>query len=882
MGLGVRSTDVAGTPSFLIGYNLAMVSAPGQNSTSPAYTPGLLVVLAYAFGIALDRFLNCHWFGYLIVLVGAVGFSLFVVRSRFARPQRYPRWQRRQRLATLAAVAVMVGFGAVGALRHHVYWNWYPQDEIGFRATGPTPVAVKLTLLTEPRHIAAAPTENRRRDSDPEKQMRVLVRCNEIRDGDQWVKISGLAWLRMPTKKPGLNSGDQIKLFGTLVRVDGPSNPGQYDFSKHYRRQRILASLHCFNPDAITVLHPGGQHFISGLRSRLDRLAWRYLPPDQAALTSAILLGNRQQVDVARRDNFLKTGTVHLLAISGLHVGILAGLMYVLFKAGWLGRVNCLLLTILFVAFYAWLVEFRPPVVRASLFIVLFCIARLSGRTGQSFNILALAAMLVLVLNPTDLFALGAQLSFLAVAAIVFGKDWVLGGAVDPLDQVILATRRRWLKWMTTIRNSLRAAFVVSALVWVMSIPLVARQFHVLSPIGLIVNPLLLLPISLALYSGLAMFVFGDVLPLLTRIVVVVVAGSLTMLEGMVTIAGGFSGGHFWTPGPPWWSVAVFYIGWVVLGLCPTTRISNRCLCLVGVAWLLLGWGLPNAAVRWQNSRLAVPMEVTFIDVGHGTCVLVKLPEGKNILYDCGSTSPVRYTVNTISGVLWHKGIFDLDAVIISHADADHYSAVSGVADRFPIDKVVVSPLTASSRSPAVQKLLTEFGRRGITIETVTAGGRIHLGDAAAIDVLAPIETGDHTNDNSTSIVVAIKCHGRTVLLPGDLEHEGLERLLAQPPLDCDLMMAAHHGSPNSDPARFLDWARPEYVVVSCGDRKFSALSEKLYSRSGCVVKRTDRGGAVSFLVYPDGRIGYRSYLMPNFSKSSLIRQNLETAATLK
>jgi len=549
-----------------------MVREQTVNSRTPVYTPGLLVVFAFSCGIAADRFFNFHWCGYLVALVAAAVAAILLKNDTSPRH----RFSNDRHIRLMVSV-IMVGFVAVGALRHHVYWNWYPENEVGFRASSqPAPVAVKVTLINEPRQIAANPDGYGSFSSLEEKRCRALVRCDEIRDGDRWVKT-----------------------FGTLVRIEGPSNPGQYDFSRHYRRQRILASLYCFNGRAITVLKSGGYRFISNLRTRLDRLAWQYLPPEQASLTSAILLGNREQVDVGRRDEFLKTGTVHLLAISGLHVGILAGLMYVLFKAGWLGRSKCLLLTMVFVIFYAWLVEFRPPVVRATIFIVLFCLARLFGRTGQAFNILALAALMVLMLNPTDLFSLGAQLSFLAVAAITFGKDWIFASDTDPLDQVVLATRSRWQKWWASLRRGFRAAFVVSGLVWLISIPLVACKFHVLSPVGLIVNPVVMLPISLALYSGLAIFVFGDALPAIARAAVVFGTTSLAALESVVGVAGSFSGGHFWTSGPHLWAVLFFYIGWVVLGLYPTTRVSTRSLCAIGVCWLLLAWLLPRYAEHW-------------------------------------------------------------------------------------------------------------------------------------------------------------------------------------------------------------------------------------------------------------------------------------------
>ena len=835
-----------------------MVREQSHNSTAPVYTPGLLVVFAFSCGIAVDRFFDFHWYGYLVALVAAAIASLLL---RNGTSQRHS-FSNDRRIGLMVSL-IMVGFVAVGALRHHVYWNWYPENEVGFRASSqPAPVAVKVTLVNEPRQIAAAPegSGSFSFSSSQEKRCRALVRCDEIRDGDRWTKTSGLVWLRMPVIEPSLNAGDQIQVFGTLVRIEGPSNPGQYDFARHYRRQRILASLHCFNGRAITVLKPGGHRFISNLRTRLDRLAWQYLPPEQASLTSAILLGNREQVNVERRDKFLKTGTIHLLAISGLHVGILAGLMYVLFKAGWLGRSKCLLLTIVFVIFYAWLVEFRPPVVRATIFIVLFCLARLSGRTGQAFNILALAALMVLMLNPTDLFSLGAQLSFLAVAAITFGKDWIFAPDTDPLEQVVLATRSRWQKWWTALRRGFRAAFVVSGLVWLISIPLVACQFHVLSPIGLIVNPVVMLPISLALYSGLAIFVFGDVLPLMARAAVVFGTASLAALESIVGVAS-FSGGHFWTSGPHIWAVLFFYIGWVVLGLYPTTRVSTRSLCVIGVCWLLLAWVLPRYAEHWLDHESRSSMEVTFIDVGHGTSVLLELPNGRNVLYDCGSTSSARFAVNAVSGVLWHKGISRIDAVVLSHADIDHYSGVDGIAERFNVEKVFLSPMMMGSESPSVAQLLARLESARVEVATVTAGDSIDLGVAVQTRVLSPEPASDHANDNSASLVLAVECHGRTVLLPGDLEKEGMERLLRQSPIKCDLLMAAHHGSPNSDPERFLKWATPKFVAVSCGDKKFSPLAKELFARSGCVVKRTDAGGAISFIVEQDGRVEFRSYL---------------------
>ena len=254
-------------------------------------------------------------------------------------------------------------------------------------------------------------------------------------------------------------------------------------------------------------------------------------------------------------------------------------------------------------------------------------------------------------------------------------------------------------------------------------------------------------------------------------------------------------------------------------------------------------------------------MQVTFIDVGHGTCVLLELPDGKNVLYDCGSTSSARFAVNTVSGVLWHKGISRIDAVILSHADIDHYSGVGGIAERFTVERVFLAPMMMDSKSSSVFQLLTALKSARVEIATVTAGDSIDLNSSVQMHVLSPEQEGHYANDNSASLVLTVGCYGRTVLLPGDLEKEGMERLLMQSPIKCDLLMAAHHGSANSDPIRFLEWAKPEFVAVSCGNKKFSPIAQELFDQSGCEIKRTDRGGAISLVVHHDGQVEYRSFL---------------------
>ena len=390
--------------------------------------PMLVALLAVISGILFDYL--CSPAAGVSVTVAVIGLAAWgSCRVWASKASRF--------YATTGLMLLLVGIASIGAAWHHLYWHRFSAAEIGLAASMDSkPCCVELRLCSEPQF---APDKGSYAAADDDVKTYFHSRAVRMRSGDVWQPAAGNARLVVHADAKQFRSGDLVRVYGRLVRPAPPTNPGQYDFSLHYRRQRLLAFVHVYQLESVELLAHSdlaSSRWLSSLRRRLDEMLWKYVGPEEAPFASAILLGNRQQMEKSSRDKFVETGTAHLLAISGLHIGILAGAFLLLLRSPFFARRHCLWATIAFVIFYAWLVEFRPPVTRASILIVLFCFGKMIGERGNAINLLSAAALIVLALNPTDLFSIGPQLSFLAVTTLILGHQWIFGvPETDPLKR---------------------------------------------------------------------------------------------------------------------------------------------------------------------------------------------------------------------------------------------------------------------------------------------------------------------------------------------------------------------------------------------------------------------------------------------------------------
>ncbi len=595
-----------------------------------------------------------------------------------------------------------------------------------------------------------------------------------------------------------------------------------------------------------------------------------------------MLLGAREQLDQQRTAAFFATNTIHVLAISGLHIGMLATAMFWALRLGLLPRRSALVAVAVLVVIYTLVTGAPPSAVRAAILVVLVCTSLLWGRNVLGYNCLAAAALVVLAINPADLFRAGPQLSFLAVGTLVwFGPHWMRWQQQDALDRLVERTRPwPWRLSMWSVRWFLRAT-AVTAVVWASTLPLVMARFNLVSPVAILLTTLLWLPIAVALLCGFALLAAAALVPWFAPPLAWCCGVSLSLVDFFVQQAANIPLGHTWVSGPGELWLAGFYVG--LLAWCgagpwrPNRKIATVGLLVyaaVGAAfaWPGVGWN-PQVSPSVTRGEL----RCTFLSVGHGCSIVLELPDGRTLLYDAGRLGSPNSGARTISRYLWSRGIHKLDAVLISHADVDHYNTLPLLLRQFAVQEVLVSPqMFAETDSLALAALRDAIQQAGVPIRVVHRRlplfetlGRTSTPDGQEVTfrLLHPPEEPVAGSDNAASLVLLIEYQGVRILLPGDLEPPGTSLLLAQAPLDCDLLLAPHHGSTRSDPPGFIDWSQPEWVVISGGDAEDAAPVTKTYQSGGAQVLHTETSGAVTVVVR-DGAIEVRPWLREPISSA--------------
>ncbi len=771
------------------------------------------------------------------------------------------RWWAWMADAMLAGCLVLAGLSA-----GQIEAFFYPRGHVwGFTATESRLAHLEMRVSQPPRILTQAHPALRvlrARQVMQAEVLRVLTRTG-------WERATGVITVSLADPVAELAVGQRVTALGLLSRPAPAANPGEFDWAGYYREHRILGSLHIRSARALQIADGEGEGPKWWLRRVVREALEAGFAPSQSldhALLRALLVGDSDPQLRDVQDEFVRTGTSHHLAISGMHIAILGALVLGFCRLLLLRPRAAIVVSLAFVVLYGVVALPSPPVVRSVLLCVAYAIGVLSRRSVDGVQLLALSVFAMLVYQPLDIYNAGFQLSFGTVLGLMLfaRRATAYFTTAGVHERVAGAIRQPTL--METARLSIRRrvveAGVVGIVAWLVSAPLIAYHFSQLNPYAIPGSLVLGIPVFLALVGGFLKVILTLLVPPFAPYLAELAAMPIWAMRGVVGLLAKLPhSGMPWTQ-PPIWSIALFY-ALLALPLLPLPGLgrAGRILrfgpLLAVMLMMLAPWLARSAADSGGELRVAL------LSVGTGQCAVVELPSGKVILIDAGSSSYSDVYRRVLSPYLRSVGVSRVDSMFISHANIDHFSAAGDAVVACGISRVYVSPLFethAGTTSPAAE-LLRSLAAWKTLVQVISAGQKLILDEATELDVLWP--PSDHMlTANDSSLVLRLRCYGRSILFPGDIESVAEQELLMKPSLlRSDALVAPHHGSSEPSTLRFLSAVDPR-IILSSNGKSLTSKQERLDALAAPLrVYRTDRCGAISLRVRADGAMHMNTFL---------------------
>lgn len=702
--------------------------------------------------------------------------------------------------------------------------------------------------------------------------------------------ISGRVRLTWRQPDVPVLQGDLIEYRGRLHPPHGLNNPGGFDLETHLAGQGIVAV------SSIT-----GSGRVSKLESGLD--AWQWAPwamidswrlqVQQAAGTSldqplrglflGLILGEQHELPVRIREAFMTTGTVHILSISGSHLGLIAFLTFAIVRLLcrmmpnrgilWLNRWRltgtrlAILTTVPVVSVYALLAGAEIATRRALVMVLAFLFAAWSGRDKPLLPILSMTALLMLLVNPHVLFDVSFQLSFLSVLAIALClsllTERTAPEACSPdgtsTEEITVPTvQLPWIKAGRWLLHSL----LLSLAITLVTLPLVARYFHQfawISPFAnLVIVPLagfLVVPVGL----GSALWLLasgGDGLPLAQLNEAV-----LRLLTEMTTLWASIPYVDRHIAAPSLLTLGTYYV-LLALAILPNVRRQTRAAAIASLAAVLLWWTIPPSTTLLPNQ-----VRVTFLDVGQGDAAVIHLAgdqdtqRDQTIVIDGGGRyGPFDLGAAVVGPYLWNQGIRRIDHLIGTHPQLDHIGGLPWLIRHFEVGRYWGNGV---SRSEAFyQELRQALSERGLKEYVPNDGDTVAAEVGCALRILSPGQpesplahlewsTRSGSTLNNLSVVARLECGATSYLFAGDLERQGLARLLHQTLAPhAHVVKVPHHGAASSLDLTWVQATSPQIAVLSVGrSNPYHHPHPQVlasYRAVGSRLFRTDQDGAIT------------------------------------
>ncbi len=712
--------------------------------------------------------------------------------------------------------------------------------------------------------VSLAYTEVRYYGSEPVSMLEVMLNDVDVsRPGRPQETYSYAAFRKIKvlcSADEELYMGQRIGLKGRLKYYERAANPGQYDAYGYNETKDTLFSV---NDAVVTGRSKGysytGQALLT-LRLKGEAVLSDYLDTDDAAIIKAMLFGNKKELSSDVKEMFRKNGIAHILAISGLHISFLAMLFYKL-----LGFLNCpvwlrAVISEAAIVTYGFLVGYTPSAFRAICMFSLFLISKILLRAYDMLSAMAFALVLVAIFKPRLLSDTGLMLSFGAV----FG----VGYFYRSFDRNILGMGRFF------------SAIGVSCAVFLTTLPCLLCTYYEAAFYSVFLNIVIIPLMSVLLVSAVMLVLTGVWCPFAGKSAAFIIKAILWLYKYLCSMlsTSPLKGSNIGAP--KCWQIVIFYM------------LLVAAVNLKGKYRRYIASGLIVLSVFLLVIRPFKGMDVWMLDIGQGDCMLIRTSDSyadmttHTVIIDCGSSSVNGVGSKRLIPALKYCGTDVIDAVFITHPDADHINGINELLteaydENIRIEKVyvykgfvgseglgqteeLIASMTPSSTgkndhlTELVNKASKEAPKGDGILTGLTAGDTLQLG-GLTFSILHPVEGFGISDPNEASLVMDIKYGRYHILTTGDAGALAEAEVMAHhdtPSYRYDLLKVGHHGSSTSSTPTFLNWADPVASFISCGrDNPYGHPHEETLEAltlTGSDIYRTDESGAI--MLHTDGR----------------------------
>ncbi|MDI6743065.1 MAG: DNA internalization-related competence protein ComEC/Rec2, partial [Smithella sp.] len=807
--------------------------------------PLILVFIALASGIifgsyfciSLDSLLTASIICLLVILLG--------IRKQFI-------------IASLCFILIFVFFTGAFNIKRHTYFPERDGDILQYIDRGK--VILEGVVVEPPVYY-------------PEKNV-LLVKCYRTMKDSAYAQVSGIVRLSVP---PDIifNYGDFIRFRSTLKKIRNFQNPGAFNYERFMGLQGIYVSGYVQNSSEIILLRNNGggriKTKLESFRSSFRKIIHDHSSSPQKEIIEAMTLGNKSAIPSEIREAFGRTGTSHILAISGLHIGMVAAfsffLFFLIFK-----RSEYLMLkfnivksaasfAFIFVLLYALIAGMGVTVTRATIMAFVFLMALLLSKQKEFYSTLALAGLIILIISPQSLFDVSFQLSFMSVLAIIY---------IIPRFNILMPkTISFFPEWMHGFVRYIYTMITVCVAATIGTMPLIMYYFDLVSFVTIAAN-LIAVPILGTLTLALLM------LAILSALLSATLSGYFIQLSSFFVQ---FSIDAIQKISAiPWSSMSVtkpnmveilffYFLIFLFFQYFERKKIKNingtssslRLAVIKSLMMICVLFFFADITYLSLKSKYSSDLRLTVIDVGQGSSTLLQFPGGSNMLIDGGGFAQSSFDVgkSVITPFLHHRRLSRIDTVVLSHPHPDHLLGLIHILNHFKVREIwqpaiPVDPEVYPGWHHAIRK-------NNIKVSLISDTSTKQIFKDVRVDILWPpanhitdekIFTQDEVND--LSLVLKMTYGKISVLIPGDIS-ANIENKLIQTKADLknDILIVPHHGSRLSSSPEFIKAVACRYAVVSAGKANVfhhphPSVLER-YQEAGAEIYRTDNNGAVTF-----------------------------------